>query len=102
MLSDERRYSRVPGIPFRRLEGEVVVVNPRRRQVHVLNGTAAKIWELLASARSLAQLVSELSGERRFDADPEEIARDVAAFVADLAANDLVTADRPSVEAGQP
>jgi PqqD family protein of HPr-rel-A system len=82
-------YRRAEELPFRALGKETVVVNTRSREVHVLNGTGAHIWNLLATPQSLAQLMEVLAGE--FDLDPEAARGEVASFVADLVDKGLVT-----------
>ena len=39
-------FKRDAGVPFQKLEEETIVVDPRTREVHLLNDTAARIWEL--------------------------------------------------------
>jgi PqqD family protein of HPr-rel-A system len=64
-------YARDPGVPHQKMDEETIVVDPRTREVHLLNETAARIWELLASPRSLEQLTATLAGE--YDASDEEV-----------------------------
>ena len=57
---------RDPGLPFQKLDEETVVVDPRTREVHLLNETAARIWELLAAPSSVDELAAKLGdGVRR-------------------------------------
>jgi hypothetical protein len=85
-------YRRADDLPFRTLGEETVVVNTRTREVHVLNGTASRIWILLSPARSLADLLGVLEGE--FELPPATAAREVAAFVGDLVDKGLVMVAR--------
>ena len=62
-------YQRDPGLPFQKLEEETIVVDPRTREVHLLNNTAARVWELLASSSTLDDLTEALAEE--YDATPE-------------------------------
>ena len=39
------------------------MLDPRRREVHLLNETAARIWELLALPRSFDELMAKLGDE---------------------------------------
>jgi PqqD family protein of HPr-rel-A system len=64
-------YKRDPGLPFQTLEEETIVVDPRTREVHLLNETAARVWELLASPCSLEDLTEALAEE--YDAAPEAL-----------------------------
>ena len=62
-------YKRDPGLPFQKLEEETIVVDPRTREVHLLNETAARVWELLASPSTLDDLTEALAEE--YDGAPE-------------------------------
>jgi PqqD family protein of HPr-rel-A system len=62
-------YQRDPGLPFQKLEEETIVVDPRSREVHLLNDTAGRVWELLAAACSLDELTEALAEE--YDATPQ-------------------------------
>ena len=64
-------YKRDPGLPFQKLEEETIVVDPRTREVHLLNDTAARVWELLASATTLDDLAETLAEE--YEATPEAV-----------------------------
>jgi biotin carboxylase len=63
------KYKRDPGLPFQKLEEETIVVDPRTREVHLLNDTAGRVWELLASSCSLEDLTGALAEE--YDAAAE-------------------------------
>jgi PqqD family protein of HPr-rel-A system len=62
-------FERDAGLPFQKLEEETIVVDPRSREVHLLNDTAARIWELLATPRSLDELAETLAEEYEAPAD---------------------------------
>ncbi|HXJ20074.1 MAG TPA: HPr-rel-A system PqqD family peptide chaperone [Polyangia bacterium] len=64
-------YARDPGVPHQKLDEETIVVDPRSREVHLLNETAARIWELLASPRSVEDLTAALAEE--YDAPAGEV-----------------------------
>jgi hypothetical protein len=89
------RYSRAERLPFRRLDDQTVIVDPRRREVHVLNGVGSAIWDLLSETKNVIDLVAALEHDGRFDADFDTIAADVQAFLSDLIDKGLVTVDRP-------
>jgi PqqD family protein of HPr-rel-A system len=75
-------YRRDPGLPFQTLEEETIVVDPKTREVHLLNDTAARIWELLASAQSVDALTAALGEE--YDAPAEELRASVEEFLRGL------------------
>ena len=57
------RWRRDAELPFQKLDEETIVLDPRRREVHLLNETAARIWELLAAPRSVDELTDALGDE---------------------------------------
>jgi len=70
------RWRRVADLPFQTLDEETLVVNPARREVHLLNDTATRVWELCATPRTLDEVVSELA--REYDAPADDLRRAVA------------------------
>ncbi len=64
-------YARDPAVPHQKLDEETIVVDPRTREVHLFNETAARIWELLDTPRSLDDLTGALVEE--YDAPAEEV-----------------------------
>ncbi len=83
-------YQRDPGLPFQTLDEETIVVDPRTREVHLLNDTAARIWELLSSARSVDELTRALGEE--YEAPADELRSGVEELLAGLADKGLLTA----------
>jgi PqqD family protein of HPr-rel-A system len=75
-------YKRDPELPFQTLEEETIVVDPRTREVHLLNDTAARVWELLASAQSVDDLMAALGEE--YDAPADELRAGVEELLAGL------------------
>jgi len=75
-------WRRDPGVPFQQLEEETVVVDPSRRQVHLLNDTAARIWDLLAKPQSVPDLVATLGDE--YEVPEDELRAAVEETVRDL------------------
>jgi hypothetical protein len=77
-------------LPFQKLEEETIVLDPRRREVHLLNETAARIWELLASPRSLDELTAKLGDE--YDVGEVELREAVSECVDGLSSKGLLVA----------
>jgi PqqD family protein of HPr-rel-A system len=87
----EAGWRRDPVLPFQRMDEETIVVDPRSREVHLLNGTAARIWELLERERSMEELVTALGDE--YEGAPADTVRaEVQAFVTEMGAKGLVHA----------
>ena len=77
-------------LPYQKLADETVVVDPGRRQVHLLNETAGRLWELLEAPRSLPELVAALREE--YDVAADEARGAVIECLDDLASKGLVVA----------
>jgi len=61
-----------------------VMMSPSATEYIGLSGTAGRIWELLETPHTLAELCAALAGE--YQAPPEQLSGDVKDFVAGLAA----------------
>lgn len=79
-------------LPFQKLDEETIVLDPRRREVHLLNETAARIWELLSSPQSLDDLAAALGEE--YDVDEAELRAEVASCVEGLTSKGLLVAEQ--------
>jgi PqqD family protein of HPr-rel-A system len=79
------------------MNDEVLVVDPRTREVHLLNVTATRIWDLLEAPRTSDEIATALAEE--FDAPAEVLRADVAASIAELSAKGLVGADLAAADA---
>lgn len=102
---DSVALRRVSSLPFQKMNDEALVVDPRTREVHLLNATATRIWDLLELPRTGDELVAALAEE--FDAPAEVLRADLAASLAELEAKglvgiDAVTADERSGAAPEP
>jgi PqqD family protein of HPr-rel-A system len=90
--SDETKgqtFRRDATLPFQRLDEEAIVVDPRTREVHLLNETGARIWELLEEDSTVDELVEALADEYE-GAAPEALRREVEGFLYDLGGKGLV------------
>jgi hypothetical protein len=83
-------WRRDPSLPHQKLDEETIVVYPARREVHLLNETAARVWELCATPRSLDELVTALAHE--YEVATDELRRDVAEILELLGDRHLVIA----------
>jgi hypothetical protein len=102
MSQPSDRYIRAERLPFRRLDDQTVIVDPKRREVHVLNGIGSAIWDLLAQTRNVFDLIEALERDGRFDADGETISNDVRGFLTDLIGKGLITVDPAPLPAESP
>lgn len=78
---------------FQTLDGETVVLIPRKRTVHQLNEVGSFLWAELARPASLARLVERVCEE--FEVDETNARADVLAFVRELIDLELVLVHEP-------
>ena len=79
---------RNPGAAYRIYDGEGVIVQAETMEVHVVNPTGARIWELLDGRRTVAEVVEAICTE--FETSREEAERDVLEFLAGFEVQGLV------------
>jgi hypothetical protein len=79
-----------PDVIFRELEGEAVLLDLASGRYFGLNAVGTRIWMLLESGSTVAAAAAALAAE--FEADAEQIARDVDELVAELSARGLLVA----------
>ncbi len=77
-----------PGIGCHPLADGALLYDPEREQVHHLNETAARIWEVLAHGGTADDAAATLCD--RYEVDPERARADVAAVQAVWAAEGLL------------
>lgn len=75
-------------LAYRRIAGEVFIVDAARSEMRELNGTAAVIWEGLAAGKKDGAIASAIAGE--FDTDAATARADVSAFTEELLAARLI------------
>jgi hypothetical protein len=75
-------------LAWRRIAGEIFIVDAAGSRMHELNGAAALIWEGLAAGRDEAALSAALEAE--YDVAPAAAAADAAAFTKELLAAGLI------------
>ena len=71
----DNRVVRVEDVSWRRIEYEIVVITDDGLSLHVLNKTAAQIWEMCDGEHSPEDITAGLC--ERFDATLEEVTGDV-------------------------
>ncbi len=89
-LSDDTRLARAPELLSTEFRQETVLMSLEAGRYYGLEGTARRIWELLAEPLSLGDLRARL--QREFDAPPERLAADLRSFVEELVREGLVVA----------
>jgi hypothetical protein len=87
-LSDTAIVSHSPSVLASEMDGQVVLVNTTTGVFFSLNEVGGDIWRATEASCSVGQLVDRLA--IIYDADRETIAMDLQAFLARLAAKDVV------------
>lgn len=70
------------GLAYRKIEGEMFVVDAAESRLHELNGPAALIWEGLAAGRDRERIVSSIVEE--YETDAKTARADLDAFMDEL------------------
>jgi exosome complex RNA-binding protein Rrp42 (RNase PH superfamily) len=74
------------------IDGEVVVVDPRLEEVHLLSETAAILWQLLDGEASIQEIADDVADA--FEIPIEQAVRDVSEFAELMNQRSLVALDR--------
>lgn len=67
-----------PGIVWREVAGEVVLLGPNQDVIMGLNGSGGETWKLLDGARSLGEIAEAIAA--KFGAKVDRVSEDVVAF----------------------
>ena len=89
-MDTSRIFRRNSDVSFQNLSDQVVIVDARTREVHVLNATAARIWNLLEAGSTLGDLMNGLADEYNLDA-AGVVEDEVEAFLEELEEKGLTT-----------
>jgi hypothetical protein len=85
----ETTPSKSEHIVFRMVDGEAVLVEPRKGLVTVINSVGSRIWELVDGSRTASDIAEVIAGE--YDTSPDTALKDAVEFLRDMAEKDLVT-----------
>jgi hypothetical protein len=79
------------GIPFSRADDSVIAIDIPAGYCYALNGTGARVWELISAATPISELQSRLCQE--FNVDAPTCLQDLLEILAKLRDAGLVTCD---------
>ena len=77
------------GLAYRKIDGQVFIVDAAGERLHELNAAGSLIWEGLAAGKSEAGIADAVCAE--FEVTAGEARNDTAAFIKDLRDKDLLT-----------
>ena len=83
-----------PRVIFEDIDGELILVHMERGTYYTTDEVGAELWRLIETGCSGAEMCEAL--QSRYDADPDELARAVSAFLARLREEDLVATEESS------
>ena len=83
-----RRLRPAPGVLFRQLGGEAVLLDTARGAYFGLDEVGTAIWKLIAAGADLDAVLTALVAE--YDAGEEQLRADLAALVDELVASGLL------------
>ena len=81
-----------PGVVSRMVDGEAVLVDPKKGMVRVLNPAGARIWEMIDGRRTVAELTADIAAEYGIEASRAE--SDTISFCEDLVRRGVLTVSR--------
>ena len=84
------RYQQNHEIAWRRIDRDVILIDPGSAEIRQLNPVAGHVWEELGEPRTSAELLESVV--RRFDVSRETAAEDVAQFLEKLVERNLAGA----------
>lgn len=84
----DRLFRHAPDTAWRRIDDESVVLDLKTSAYYSLNETASVLWDALGEGLSPRRAVERLCEE--FDEEPDAVARDVSAVVAELLSERLI------------
>lgn len=69
-------------IPWRIIDDEALVVNPKTSLIYPFNATSSRLWQLIDGARGVEEIIDII--EKEFDKDKQTIQSDTLNFIQQL------------------
>lgn len=85
-----------PRVIYENIDGELILVHMEKGAYYTTDEVGAALWDLIESRCTVSEMCEALSSQ--FDASLEEIEGAIAAFLARLAAEDLVSCEDPAAD----
>jgi hypothetical protein len=81
-----------PDVVSRMVDGEAVLVDPKKGMVRVLNPAGARIWEMIDGRRTVAELAADIAAEYGIVTSRAEA--DTITFCEDLVRRGVLTVSK--------
>lgn len=88
MTDSSNRFQIAPGLIWRLLDDNVVIVSPGMGKVRVLNGMATVIWQLMAEGKSNNEIQEHLTAH--YEVTIGQAQEDLQLFLTDLKDRGLI------------
>jgi pyrroloquinoline quinone biosynthesis protein D len=92
--TSEDRPRRRADVVLQDVGGEAILIDPHTDEAHVLNGSAARLWQLCDGERTIEGLAAEFGAI--YDLTAADVIEDVREVVAELAKLKLIEASAPA------
>jgi hypothetical protein len=87
-ISEDTVVARGRDTAWQVVEDKVVVVTPRTRRIHILDGTGGRIWECIEEPRDVRSVVSAIGEE--FDVERDRALGETVRFLKELVEKGMV------------
>jgi len=94
-IKKDGKYRRSEDVEFREIDGEIIIVpahrgiSAREDVLFTLTDTGKLIWILLDGSNTVQQVIDRVC--EQYEAQEEQVARDVVAFLEELAVQGMIT-----------
>jgi hypothetical protein len=89
-MGKPKEYRVSPGVAFREIEGEMLLIHPETGELFVINESGKLIWEAINRGEDHIKIISQLI-EAYETEDTQAINLDVTAFLDTLIASKFIT-----------
>ena len=87
-MNDKQTPHIIPGLIWREVDDNSVIVTPQSGEMRVLNGVGSTIWRLLTERQSVAAIAEQVTAQ--YNVGLEQAQDDLRIFLEDLTARGLL------------
>lgn len=88
MSKEVFKYKRVLGLPWQKIEEEVLVLQPKKKMAHEMNQVASDLWFNLEEAKTLEELTDSLCSD--YEVERETVRKDVEQVLSELQEKEMI------------
>jgi hypothetical protein len=90
VIEADSQFVRNPDLIATDMDGDTVMMSIERGEYYGVSGVGTRIWELLETPKTVAQIIASLCAE--FEVDEATCQADVERFIQDLVDNGMIMA----------